>query len=607
MGMAGSESWMSVQDVAQALGVSAPRVRQLVQERKLPEPTKFGDRASLWSRADVEALRFTQDGKGVVTERTSLMPTPTEPLRRIVDDVHIPEATRWSGNFQIHVRIFQGVVEGVNRTVVILSQLPSGGSLTNSFESVANEITARFLDDNVHAVTWIQTNFGDSHATYAYEVQNVTMRLDHSEAPLPGPESWFDRITAFGRTPSSQPRQAAGYQSPDWHPCSIEEVHRILGHSIEWYPKEGYTLREIEHWQRNGRPRTVEIDPLGLKPVVDALEAMTAIPRSHPFSKAARMACFILANIAMVKDEEDERLMPAGTAEAFIQEREDYYTSAGITESAAKLVPYRLVGDDSSLVNRHATSPLTLPWELDIRETTDLYLELRRWAEETDRWATGHNEDLHGHIETVLGWLRFPTLQEELKERRDVYPYGLVRTFAHAGDWDRAYVESINFDTNIDSSNRVYRMLQAETSLHPETQYGYDPFGNMVACTNSQAHPSISVYWPSKPQPMPLDAQIVADGMVGDRPAYIAKEGRIIGLLAQFPAFHHNGWNFGYGGGGPGRLAADIVEAIMWQEDLPKERMPRRWVDDAVCHSDKDLLTVNVADIMRRLDTEKRQ
>ncbi|GAA4660090.1 hypothetical protein GCM10025779_28190 [Arthrobacter cryoconiti] len=591
------------------LGVSAPRIRQLVKEKKLPEPTKFGERASLWSRADVEALRFTQDGEGVVSERTSLMPTPAGPLLRVVDDVFISNRKRWGRNhIQIHVRIFQGPVEGVNRTVVIVSELPEGGSITNWIETVANEITARYLQGNTHAVTWIQTLFkGFAGPDYEYQVQNVTMRLVNDDLPHSGVQGFLDKITTFGRTSANNSEQPAGYHDPNWHPSSIEEVHRILGQSIEWYPLEGYSLREIEHWQRTGRPREVEVDPLGLKPVVDALETMNRIPRSHPYSRAARSLCPILANIAMIKDADDGRLTGQDSAGNFLKEREDYNVAAGITQSAAKLVPYRLVGEDSALAARHSTGPLTLPWELDTGEIADLYLELRAWKDETDKYSVDHDESLHEHITTVLGWLRSPALGDELDARQDIYPLGHIRGFDIAGTWDRAYVDSVDFSVKIDPANRILRMMHehaGDGSSQNTMRYGYDPFGNFVADTNDPTWPMFWVYWPTIPKPIPLDGQIVADGQTGDRPAFVAKNGKIVGLLPQFPAFHHSGWNFGYGGGGPGRLAADIIEAINWQEKLPRESMPWRWVDDAVCHSDKDTLSVNIADIMRRLDTE---
>lgn len=603
-----SDEWMSVQDVANVLGVSAPRIRQLVKEKKLPEPTKFGERASLWSRSDVEALRFTQDGEGVVSERTSLMPTPTGPLPRVVDDVFTSNRKRWGGgHFQVHVRIFQGPVDGVNRTVVIVSELPEGGSITNWIETAANEITARYLRGNTHAVTWIQTHFrGFTGHDYAYQVQNVTMRLVNEELPHSGVQGFLEKFTTFGRNPTMNSDHPVGYHDPAWHPCSIEEVHRILGQSIEWYPLEGYSLREIEQWQRTGRPRVVEVDPLGLKPVIDALEAMSRTPRTNSYSKAARRVCPILANIAMIKDADDGRMTRQDSAGTFLKERENYMVTAGITQSAAKLVPYRLVGDDSALVARHATGPLTLPWELEVSEMADLYLEMRAWKDETDKYSVGHDESLHDHITTILGWLIFPAVREELDARQDIYPLGHIRGFDIAGPWDRAYVDSVDFSMKIDPANRIFRMMreQVDDGLFQTIRFGYDPFGNLVAHNNDPEWNTFWVYWPTIPKPIPLDGQIVADGQTGDRPAYVAKNGGIVGLLPQFPEHHHNGWNFGYGGGGPGRLAADIIEAIKWQEKLPRESMPWRWVDDAVCHSDKALLTVNIADIMRRLGTE---
>lgn len=601
--------WMSVREVAKVLGVTAPRVRQLVQEKKLPGPTRFGERAHLWSRADVEDLRFTQDGHGIISGRTALLPDPVAPLRRVVDDVFVTAGKGWASRiYEVHVRVFQGVVEDVDRTVVILSELPDGGSITNWFERIASEVTARYLSGNVHAVTWIHTyHSGLSGPKYVLQVGNITMRLDHTEIHQPAINAWFERLVPSGRASTPEEPQKVVFAEPDWNGCSVHEVHRVLGQEIEWYPLEAYTSREIEYWQRHGRPREVEVDPLELKPLVDAVEALSDIPRTHSYSRVARSICPILANVAMVKDSENGRMVPKGTVASFISKREDYTESVGITRSAVKIVPYRLSGNDLDLRAKHVTAPLALPWEHDVIEMTDLHLDLRAWKDETDKYAVDHDEALHGHLEVALDWVSFPAVREELEARRDIYPSGHVRGFDIAGEWDRKYVDSISFRPSIGDTDRVWRILKDQVRfLSGIVRFGVDPFGNKVAHEQGPHGESIYVYWPSIPQEFPLDSDIVADGAPGDRPAYISWAGRIIGLLPQFPASFYNGWNFGYGGGGPGRLAADILEALMWQERLPRDRMPWRWTDDAVCHSSQDHLRLALADVIRRLDTEQR-
>lgn len=599
--------WMSVREVAEVLGVTAPRVRQLVQEKKLPGPTRFGDKAHLWSRADVEALRFTQDGRGIVTERTALMPDPAAPLRRVVDDVFFTGGEGWGGRaFRVHVRVFQGVVEDVNRTVVILSELPEGGSITNWFERVASEVTARYLGGNVHAVAWIHAyHIGWRATKNALEVLNITMQLDHAEDSSSDTGSWFDRFVSLGRTSTAAERQKVSYREPDWHGCSVVEVHRVLGQEIEWYPFEAYTSREIEYWQRHGRPRETEIDPLELKPLVDAIEALSTIPRTHSYSRVARSICPILATVAMIKDSEDGRMVPKGATASFVRVRDDYNRSVGITRSAATLVPYRLSGSDLDLVTKYVTAPPMLPWEHDTSEMTNLHLDLRAWEDETDKHSVGYDEVLHTHLDVALGWVSFPAVREELEARRDIHPIGHVRGFNVAEEWDRKYLDNITFSASIDDSNRVWRILKEQVQfLSGTVRFGVDPFGNKVVHEQGPHGESLYVYWPSIPQDFPLDAEVVADGGSGDRPAYISHANQIIGLLPQFPAFYYNGWNFGYGGGGPGRLAGDILEAIMWQERLRRDRMPWRWTDDAVCHSSQDHLRLAIADVIRRLDPE---
>lgn len=102
---------------------------------------------------------------------------------------------------------------------------------------------------------------------------------------------------------------------------------------------------------------------------------------------------------------------------------------------------------------------------------------------------------------------------------------------------------------------------------------------------------TVRVMWPTSYDELPLPGGvvIVADGDVGDRPVYIARYGSLIGLLPHDGS--PNGWNFGYGGDGPGRMARDVA-AFLTMVDVPVDDVQRRVIEKMIETSSEDSLSL---------------
>jgi predicted DNA-binding transcriptional regulator AlpA len=76
-------AFLSADDVASRLGVSAARARQMASEGKLPPPLPQSGRGSLWDSRDVEAVRAGERR----TLRSSGVSVPMSALSRTCDRV----------------------------------------------------------------------------------------------------------------------------------------------------------------------------------------------------------------------------------------------------------------------------------------------------------------------------------------------------------------------------------------------------------------------------------------------------------------------------------------------------------------------------------------
>lgn len=261
--------------------------------------------------------------------------------------------------------------------------------------------------------------------------------------------------------------------------------------------------------------------------------------------------------------------------------------------------------------------------EPDFHECRSAYLELRDWQESVDELSRAHDpvlvERLELAAEAILAFL--PVLKmrsaeevpEDFDEHELVYPRRWALWSETVGAYDKAYLSGVTPSaTHGVDHERLQREIERPSWTYDVTgwSYGRDADGRAVAVASDRhGRRHFVAMWSIDPAPrgLPDEAFIVADGDTGDRPCYIEYPDGSLGLLPRSAGSRFDGWNFGYGGGGPGALVDAIVDAYAASRRVEHSAVPWSWINDAVCHSSKASLKISVADISRRLGPSERR
>lgn len=552
---------LTASDVAARLGVSVARVRQLVDERKLAEPRKYGTRASLWDIADVRTFQVVAGG-GAITGQASLVTTAMAPLTR-THDVVIPvfRPSARSAAWLAHVRVWEGTVEGDPRIVVILARTQDSPYADARIEEIVETVDNRLLGGRGRDAIWVETYLSDTRDR-SFEAANLVLTLT-------------DTLTRSERRDLLWKKRR--YANPIWVPMALHSVDALVGEPVEWWPHGTYSPKSIEAWHRT--KTTVEVSPVGTQLQelhVDGhilLDAAAEIgDRDDVVAQAVTHAEAIAAHRAVEPRhcEWDDGTRPPAD-----------YAGEWPTRFAAVLTPYTPASNDLvALPSLHA-----------LERVVDLFQE---WIEglPVDSLAASAAAD------RVLD-----LLQTQLWEHEDATAGaadGAIRTFAAAGDLDRNYLAQIDTSPGLSSVSELGARIAALTDT--SVQYGVDPFGNAVAFSDGGEY--FAVRWPTHPSsPFPPGGELVSSGVLPDevavdRPVYVQVDGRITGLLACDPESARLGWSFGYHGSSPLALAADMSRHLTYTQ--PGVRAPDAWLLDQIQHSDATLLRIRVDDILRR-------
>jgi predicted DNA-binding transcriptional regulator AlpA len=242
--------------VADELGVSPMRIRQMVNEGKLPEPTNLGTRFYVWHRADVAAVKAQQTGQAS-SPASGLLRPPAQRLTRVRDELLHVEV--WREPLPVHLRVWHGPAPEGRRTVVLL-----GGASVNAHLEEIVRAAAGLLPVSPREAVWFGYRPGDE--LRPQEVDNLIWRPtsdDEDRTPSAG-----GRVRHFFRR--TAPVRRAD-QVPRYHrPASLPEVERIVGSPVEAYPGPAYTPETIEAWQRTGRQVEVVRDSIAFESLLTA-------------------------------------------------------------------------------------------------------------------------------------------------------------------------------------------------------------------------------------------------------------------------------------------------------------------------------------------------
>ena len=138
------DDFVTADQVGEILHVTAARVRQLAEERKIPRPLAFGPRANLWQRTAIEVCQTRlASPRKQLTGQSGLLDDATAPLQR-TNDVVVQLDLRGASS-EVHARIWQGDAMEGHRTVVVMSRPIDHPYADVNIERIVEAIDDQFL------------------------------------------------------------------------------------------------------------------------------------------------------------------------------------------------------------------------------------------------------------------------------------------------------------------------------------------------------------------------------------------------------------------------------------------------------------------------------
>ncbi|MCW2901982.1 MAG: hypothetical protein JWO67_4247 [Streptosporangiaceae bacterium] len=609
---------LTTQGVAEELGVSSARIRQMISEGKLPPPTNLGARFHVWHRADIEFVRAQLAGEAPSTASGVLRPPLRELPRTVEEILEVP--VRWSSFVvSVHVRVWHGPASEGMRTVVMLGELHDGASVY-AYRAEVMAAVAPLLPVPVHDAVWFLYHPGTGLGHGAQQLDNLILTPHRSDMDTSAQVA--GRVRHFFRRAEAQVSAPVVAQL---RPVSIAEVERVVGAPVEAYPESTYTRRTIEEWTRTGRIVEVEHDVIGYRSLGSAartlhstIEATTNPARRETLTAAVHLLVDEIRNREAATDLQQWQ---DGTTPEYGQPDENWPTTW-----AARLVRPQVSAADQTLIDTYPT-PFTIPPSPDEHGPLhELLSKLRGWAREMDRYADHPQEKLHRALQRPADLLAFYIGAYDRTFRERDHPASTPRLEAVAGRWDRAYLAAltpVHIEKDSDGGSdtdrehaRSYRILREKLGDWVEDPallgQGLDPDGRLVlhypapdtATSARRGERWFAVEWPLLPPttPVPPGTRIVADPDLGDRPVYLVDPSGRMNLLPADPGARlHGEWNFGGNGEGVGALTDAITSAFSRADGIDRDRMPITWITDQLTYvGEKDDLNLVVDELRKR-------
>lgn len=510
--------YLSTEQVAQMMGVTPARVRQLAGAGSLPRSRSLpGLRGALYSRSAIQA--YLDGRRSAVADD---LPPAEAPAELVTEQL-------WSYRDRtlpatIHVRHYRSH----DREVVVLADAGKYQMLTTWIEQIVTELLDQQVvrSEDPANIVWVQlapsTSYSSSLHTRATSIDNVVLRPERRED---GKIAWT---------------------SPGWSNLTWDELRDLLGHQIDVYLWEHYSPEAVTAWLRR-KPRPLEVFDDEYN-VAGYLQTLRVLRERHDLSTPVR------------------EIVTAGLAQ-----------SVSMRISSYKHMPVRPPAKGDPSATTMTLLPLVLSQEVQemveqLQPADDLAFDvvdaavvpLREFAERFDKTSVTPDPELHAHIEraqTALGELRTTTHPEHTPPAvRE--PHADVTTDI-VGPWDKLYLSGCTWNEGLLNS-RERTILGSQWVKWPEYRcaFGKGPDGTAVMLiepVDGKSKMMVRWLWPTAPlaaEDLSPDLELVADGDAGDRPVYLVRGGSIVALLPRPETIGQ--WNFGYGGGGPGALAGAV-------------------------------------------------
>lgn len=582
------QPFVGAEQAAQFLGISQQRLRQLVENRELLV-LRIGGRYA-YPVSDLKRVLAMRADNEVFTQVASLLTNPTRPLRLAFSQV-----MAFGDDSIRRDEVFVRVWSGGGSNVVVLAPVDNDQYVATAWiEEWCTQIDERILGGEGGQTAWFIINYeGTPEVRVTLRVVNVVMRA----APV---------------RPVNTERgmRGARFSDPQWLESSVTDILRITGQRVlTMFPWKGNNRDVVERFARTGEPPRAIWDRDGAEEKLQSLREILAGQGSNP--QLAARAAKVVADDLVWSDDGFEKALQGG-----------WWYDGSLSEPGvvmgAVLQPYRLDLAEKQMV-ADARKGLDLPAGIDLES---LYAGLRNWQEQTDSYAEHPNTRLGMALDYVARLCgRYtevdsfqPSQSIEEYEERDrrrarflAYPRWSTAFYVLSGVHDFGYRRT--WTPDYAPNGREFRILRQKIESAVFIQSNVDDWkfcrdrdGRLVAHVDAHDKQYWTCLWPiDPPTSLPDNAKIVANDGAWGTAAYIAYDDGTLSLLPKTGDRCEDGWGFGYDGGGPGHLAAAILEVYGIARNVPFAELPRSWVYDAVSHSDHDQLCIGVSQITRRI------
>lgn len=589
--------------VAEMLDVSPARVRQMVEEGKLPAPIRAGDRATVWPRDLIEQVVRYRAGE--VTAPISLLSPAPAPLERVVDVVFEYDAGPYSyfpsGSVTpVHVRVWRGLEEDEERVVVVLGQ-PEGVSvapmtLLDSFE-LADAIDTRLLDGAGEIATWLIYTPGEGYTPHVFT--NILFTLKPSkartgqriEAADERRRGWLPKApwsNWVGAEAAQQTRRRFDHSRIT--PATLSSVEAAIGQHIECYPAAAYTTKNIELYARTGGAQIeVEDDAqFEIHPLIRAIGTIEARAGDDNIQLGAR-ACEILASVTRQRLDYRETAVELGWNDA-TQPRHLRSSETGAWPQlfAARLALPALTPLEQQRLDSYSATEFAWPSHTAaVDALVPLLEQLRAWISSVDEFSAAPDPDLHGALSRAADHLDRSMRSTSPRFAETDYPPSQIIVFHVDGDYDRRYLDQVTWDPHAGNAQRRRELTARFLAEHRfSLRFGLDPDNHLVAHALEDPLSWWAAEWTTRPYPIPTDSHLVVDAHPGDLAAYVEMPNGTLKQLPRSPGGSQ--WNHGYSGGGSGALAWAVIRAL--RPDNQDEAL--RHYDRLICEPSKTPLRI---------------
>lgn len=596
--------WLSPRAVAEMLGVSETRVRQMA-DSQLPTAS-LGPRATGFHRGAVEALAARKRGEQTSLPLTGMSP-PGRLATKIVDTV-MTYRSDWDNRHDaaVHVRAWRRHAEDGGQHVVVLGGLDEQiVSLNQHWPEAVAELVRL-----VPTITIGQTVF-----------------LEYRPEDYSDGVQWLGVKTLIETRNASRNARATDRLDDPGHPLRIDftDLEQVVGDRFFVFAKGTYTAANVQRWLREqARDHTVTqidvlIDDWDVTDVVTHCRALGAYAEQHPDDTLLASATALASHLAKARvDERDRMPRPDRTRPEYVRDDEEAQWPEPDRFATRVVQPDVSQADRDLLADLATRYPILDDDAATVLATIDHLGELQY---EVDEHADHPDPDLHGGLADAI-FLMSNAVNIlngfDMAYRYPGPPWIPRGPYEVNGPWTRAYIDQLTDRRFGAPASARERRLAAQLRKHVATDtkqdrdlwFGTDPAGRLVAVVvgvggDDVAGEWFAVEWPARvgQEFMTPGARVVADRAQFDTPVMVVRASGVVDLLPRTAEYMEQPWSYGFDSSGPHDLAQHIASAMEYELG---DRQARDMIERMVVAADERGLDLRVDQIRAAAGTTGR-